>query len=55
MQISHVDGSGQSTSSVSAAAFIRTESSVQNLLGWPISGMGIVVSKAFLSCSAVLQ
>ena len=55
MQISHVRGSGQSTSSVNAAAFVRTASSVQNLLYLPISGMGTVALKACRSCSAVLQ
>ena len=55
MQMSQFDGSGQSTNSVSAAAFIRIVFSVQNLFIWPIVGWGTVSLKACRSSSAILH
>ena len=53
--MSQVDGVGQSTSSVNAAAFVRTESSVQKRFICPISGSGMDFLNACLSFSANLQ
>ena len=54
-QISQDDGFGQSTSSVKAAAFVRTEFSVQNWFTCPISGKGTDFLNASLSSLAIVH